>query len=149
MNLPPKRFIFLLCLAISACSSGPEPIAFGKDTCTWCKMTIMDPKFGTELVTDKGRVYKFDDINCLVEYMVENKISHQDEHLLYVLDYSEPGNLTDARKATYIHSEELRTPMASRVAAFGVGKLQQVHKEQLKGEEIKWDQIWKKFSEEY
>ncbi|MBK7427861.1 MAG: nitrous oxide reductase accessory protein NosL [Saprospiraceae bacterium] len=148
MNLLNKSLLFLLCLAITACSSGPEPIDFGKDACTWCKMTIMDPKFGTELVTDKGRVYKFDDINCLVEYMVENKISPQDKHSLYVLDYSDPGKIIDARTASYIHSGELRTPMASRVAAFGIGRLQQAHHELLKGEEISWDQVWKKFSVE-
>lgn len=148
MNLPIRNFLFILCLAIAACSSEPEPIDFGKDMCTWCKMTIMDPKFGTELVTDKGRVYKFDDINCLVEYMVENKLSPQEKHSVYVLDYSDPGILIEAKTANYIYSEELRTPMASRVAAFGIGRLQQAHRDQLKAEEINWDQVWKKFSEE-
>jgi copper chaperone NosL len=62
----------VLLLAISiiviACSIKPEPLQFGMDACYTCKMTLMDNKYGAELVTRKGKVYKFDDINCMLNF---------------------------------------------------------------------------------
>ena len=33
-----------------------------------CKMTLVDKKFGAEVVTKKGKVYKFDDLNCMIKF---------------------------------------------------------------------------------
>ncbi|MCX8489678.1 MAG: hypothetical protein ORN54_01270 [Cyclobacteriaceae bacterium] len=43
----------ILLLFIS-CSTEPEPLVYGTDICHFCKMTLMDKKFGAELVTKKG-----------------------------------------------------------------------------------------------
>ena len=45
----------LLYYPIAGCNPKPEKITFGKDNCAECKMTIMDPKFGGEIVTKKGK----------------------------------------------------------------------------------------------
>jgi len=42
-------------LFLTSCTPKPEKIAFGKDNCAECKMPIMDPKFGGEIVTKKGK----------------------------------------------------------------------------------------------
>ncbi|HRI80568.1 MAG TPA: nitrous oxide reductase, partial [Cyclobacteriaceae bacterium] len=63
------RVIFVvLFLFMAACSTEPEPLQYGKDTCHTCKMTLMDNKFGAEIVTDKGKIYKFDDMSCFLNY---------------------------------------------------------------------------------
>ena len=31
-------------------------------------MKISDGKFGAELITSKGRIYKFDDMHCMISY---------------------------------------------------------------------------------
>ncbi|MFL5807903.1 MAG: hypothetical protein ACJ749_00200, partial [Flavisolibacter sp.] len=56
----------ILVLALNSCSTKPQPFAYGKDVCDDCSMTIMDPKFGGEIITKKGKVFKFDDAHCLV-----------------------------------------------------------------------------------
>ena len=43
---------------LTGCNPKPEKIAIGKDACAECKMTIMDPKFGGEIVSKKGKVFK-------------------------------------------------------------------------------------------
>lgn len=108
----------LLCIVALSCTTGPEPIHFGNDQCAFCKMTIMDRKFGSELITEKGRIFKFDDINCMVHYMDEQKILPETQTRLYVIDYSNPGVLIDAKAATYLQSDNLKTPMAAQTAAF-------------------------------
>ena len=36
-------------------------------------MKIADGKFGAELITTKGRIYKFDDIHCMINIDVNLK----------------------------------------------------------------------------
>jgi copper chaperone NosL len=58
--------LLALVLFSSCSSSGPEKINLNKDDCHNCKMSISDKRFACEIVTEKGRAYKFDDITCLM-----------------------------------------------------------------------------------
>jgi len=108
----------MLALVFWGCSIEPEPLIYGKDQCHSCKMTLMDKKFGAELVTTKGKVYKFDDINCLFNFYNEGSVNKEDFRLKLVVDFSQPEKLIDAEKAVYLKSGEIKSPMASQVAAF-------------------------------
>ena len=108
----------MLALVFWACSIEPESLIYGKDQCHSCKMTLMDKKFGAELVTTKGKVYKFDDINCLFNFYNEGSVNKEDFRLKLVVDFSRPEKLIDAEKAVYLKSGEIKSPMASQVAAF-------------------------------
>jgi len=108
----------MLALVFWGCSIEPEPLIYGKDQCHSCKMTLMDKKFGAELVTTKGKVYKFDDINCLFNFYNEGSVNKEDFRLKLVVDFSRPEKLIDAEKAVYLKSGEIKSPMASQVAAF-------------------------------
>ena len=46
--------LLLPVFSFSSCSSKPEPFRYGQDICHSCKMGIVDPKFGGELITAKG-----------------------------------------------------------------------------------------------
>ena len=113
-----KILCILLALAFWACSIEPEPLIYGKDQCHSCKMTLMDPKFGAELVTTKGKIYKFDDINCLLNFYNAGSVSKEDFRFTLVVDFSQPEKLINAEKALYLKSGEIKSPMASQVAAF-------------------------------
>jgi copper chaperone NosL len=100
------------------CAEGPEPIRYGQDACVFCKMTIMDKKFAAEIVSDKGKAFKFDDLSCTVKYLKTNAIDENTLKFLVVNDYTRPGELIDARTAVFVNSRELRSPMRGDVAAF-------------------------------
>ncbi|WP_198175425.1 hypothetical protein [Spirosoma telluris] len=78
-------------IVTQGCSVQPEPIRYGKDACTHCKMTIVDQTFAAEIVTQKGKSYKFDDVACLVNYLNENKVPEADLAFLLVDQYNKPG----------------------------------------------------------
>lgn len=110
--------VLLLPVFFLQCSTGPEPIQYGVDNCDFCKMTLMDKRYGAELITEKGRVYKFDDLNCLILFEDEDALAGNTVAGRYVTDYQHQGVLLPADQAAFLQSEGLKTPMASGMAAF-------------------------------
>ena len=67
-----RKTLILLSLVLSSCQVSERPIDYGADECDYCKMIIMDQRYGSELVTEKGKVYTFDAAECLIEYLQYN-----------------------------------------------------------------------------
>ncbi|WP_089153084.1 nitrous oxide reductase accessory protein NosL [Algoriphagus marinus] len=110
-------FLFLLTI-LASCSTDPRPIAFGEDLCHHCKMMLVDPKFGAEVVTEKGKIFVFDDTNCLISFLENTETELADLKHILVVDYQNSGSLLEATTSFYLKSEEFRTPMNSQVIAF-------------------------------
>lgn len=110
-------FLFLL-FALANCKSDPEPINYGHDECEFCRMLITDNRYGSEIVTDKGKVFKFDEVGCMIEYaLVKNLIGDANQKFL-VTDFATPKTFIDANSTFYVHNENFRSPMGLNVAAF-------------------------------
>jgi copper chaperone NosL len=135
--------LLIIMFSISACDTGkPEPIKLHSDSCNFCKMTIADGKFAAEMITEKGRVYKFDDIICMLEYIKEN--TSTPHATLWVNHYTRSNELIDAESAWYVNSEELRSPMAGNIAAFA-DKDSAMHFASKAGTTLmSWDDIYNK-----
>jgi len=115
-----NRFLLILLLLVISpgCKSEPEPINYGQDECDFCRMLITDNRYGCELVTDKGKVFKFDEIGCMIEYaMVENLIGDANQKFL-VTDFAAPEAFITANDGFYVHNENFRSPMGLNVMAF-------------------------------
>lgn len=101
---------------VSCTNPGAEPIHLNKDRCSHCEMVISNGKFGAEVITNKGRIYKFDDLGCMVNYITKNGKSNFKS--FYVHDYDKENILVDATTTFIVHSETLRSPMRGDFAAF-------------------------------
>ena len=110
--------ILLVSIGLAACKVEPEPIHYGVDGCHHCKMTLMDPRFGAEIVTEKGKIYKFDDVNCMMATLETDEVSYEKVKYFMVADYTQPETLIDANYAFYLKSEKIKSPMASHIGAF-------------------------------
>lgn len=140
-----KRYlsIFALLVFLASCSADPRPIAYGQDGCHHCKMTLMDPKFGAELVTEKGKVFVFDDVNCMLQYM-DSANDEVYKHIL-VTDYLNPGVLLDANVAFYLKSDQFKTPMASQIVAFPDYDKMNEFKQKSGGVYLAWGELTTQF----
>ena len=134
-----------LCLLLASCSTGPEPLHFGKDACHACRMILMDNKFGAEMVTQKGKVYKFDDLNCLMSFYNSGSVPSAEVKHVVVIDFSNPEKLIDAQKALYVQSESIKSPMASNVAAFEASADLEKLNEEWKGSMLTWEELRTQF----
>lgn len=111
-------FLFLLLLSCSSCGGNPEPINYGHDECDFCRMLITDNRYGCEIITDKGKVYKFDEVSCMIEYaMVKNFIGDANQNFLVTV-FSMPETFTDATSAHFVKDNDYRSPMGLNVMAF-------------------------------
>lgn len=120
--------LILVGFALTACTVEQSPINYGKEACNFCKMTIVDKQHAAEIVTKKGKVFKYDAIECMMREIMdrdENNIA-----LFLITDYLSPGKLVDATTATYLISENLPSPMGANLNGFeSKSKAEETNKE--------------------
>lgn len=107
-----------LMIVLSSCDAQPVPLKMGTDACFFCKMTLTDPRFGGEIITNKGRIIIFDDTHCMKAFMKAGNAGDNEYKSIWISNYSAPGVLLDVQKAFLLKSNELRSPMGGNVAAF-------------------------------
>ncbi len=112
-----KPFVGLgLLLFLISCTIEPKPIAYGTDQCSYCNMNIVSKAYAAQLVTNKGKQFKFDAIECLVNDL---KIKNEsDFSFLIVSNFESPGKMIDAKTATFVISDKIKSPMGANLIAF-------------------------------
>jgi copper chaperone NosL len=110
-------FVFLISMLFS-CNTKPEPFNVGKDACSFCKMNITDTRFGGEVITKKGKVYKFDDLHCLVTFLNSTEVEEDDIASMLTINFEKPNSFLNVKHASYVVGPEIKSPMGSQTAGF-------------------------------
>jgi copper chaperone NosL len=118
MNLLKACILTLLLTTLISCNKGPEKINYSNELCDHCKMTISDPRFAAEIVTQKGKVYKYDAIECMFEGQELIGITDEEVYGYYVNDFTNPGEFIEGKTAVYIQSESIPSPMGMYLSAY-------------------------------
>lgn len=134
------RYLILLLFIIGiGCSKKEaEPIKLNVDQCEFCKMKISDGKFASEVITTKGRVYKFDDLRCLVSYIHEKNISVDKS---FVNDFSKKNSLISIDEAFFLKGGDISSPMRGNIAAFKDELQFEDYKTKLNATKTNWSEI--------
>jgi len=132
--------LFMLSLSFLSCAKTEAvPLKLNVDSCDFCKMNIADGKYGAEIITQKGRVYKFDDIMCMINYGKENLDTNTKSY--YVNDYTQDNVLIPAESAFFLSGGTIHSPMRGNVIAFSSEKEALQFSEKLNAEPISWDAL--------
>jgi copper chaperone NosL len=131
----------LMMFLFTSCTAKPQPFAYGKDICDDCKMTIMDPKFGGEIITKKGKIYKFDDAHCLVNFMKGGTVKEADVAQTVFIDYENDHSFLDVKTSYFVTSDGLKSPMNSNTAAFSSKEKANEKAKQTNGIVKDWPQL--------
>ena len=120
MKLKISIKVFLLSLfgVLSACNPEGKPINYGEDKCEYCRMSIVDNQFGCEIVTNKGKVFMFDAVECMVNYLDRNVEDESTIELMLTNTYDKPGSLTNAIECYYLKSTNMPSPMGMYLNPF-------------------------------
>ncbi len=131
-------------LIFISCNVEPKKINYGSDMCHFCKMTIVDQQHAAQYVTTKGKQFKFDAIECMLNDLEE--ISSENISIFLVSDYGNPGKMTEATTATYLISEEIKSPMGAFLSAFSSKELANKTQQESGGKLYSWTTIKEKYS---
>jgi len=111
-------WLLLVTSLLISCSAKQSPIQFGTDACDYCRMTISDEQYGSEIVTVKGRVYKYDAVECMAAAIIAGNIDEDTVKFYLTIDHANPTVLVDATTAVYLRSPSLRSPMGMNLTSF-------------------------------
>lgn len=136
--------IILLLLTIS-CKIEPQAIEYGKDQCSFCVMNIVDKTHSAQYVTKKGKQFKFDAIECLVNDVAEK--GEEDLAFILVANYENPGEMIDAITAFYLISAEIKSPMGANLSAVSTIEKAEELKEKHTGEIFTWESLKQRLSD--
>jgi copper chaperone NosL len=130
---------------LNACSNGPDPIRFGQDNCAYCKMTCEDKRFGGEIVTKKGKVFKFDDLVCMSSYLGKGMIANDQIATQFAIDFAHPGSFVEVGRGFYLKNETIKSPMRGDVACFSSESDRNQLKNQSGGLAMTWNEAIQSF----
>ncbi len=134
-------FPLIIVVVLVGCAPSPEPIDYGVDTCIYCKMLITERQYGAVLVTQKGKVYKYDSVECMAAAYLQQHLPHEEIHSLWTVRFDEPGTLIRATDAVFLHSPNLRSPMGLNVSAYSTRAFAEQTQARYGGDLIDWKNV--------
>lgn len=137
----PGILLGLSFIVMTGCASNPEPLLAGHDVCSFCKMTVTDVRFGGEVITQKGKIYKFDDISCMKNYLKSNLKSTEQIKYNLVTNFLKPMELLPVDQAVFYQDITLKTPMGSNTCAFSSKAEAIQFKDAKEGKIIEWQSL--------
>lgn len=127
-------------ILVSCGPTEPKPIKLNSDSCDFCKMTISNYKFAAELITQKGRVYKFDDISCMIRYAKSNTTVQYSG--FYINDYLRENKFIEAEKGFYLKGGTINGPMGGKVVIFSTDKEADTYRPKLNAAPTTWKEVY-------
>jgi copper chaperone NosL len=111
------------------------------EACSYCDGVIQEVRFGGQLTTTDGEVYRFMSVECLAGFVVENRVPAERIATMKVIDYSHGERLIDAASARYVRMQFEKSPNGLNLAAVETdrvaGTLHYFHG----GERMDWEQV--------
>jgi copper chaperone NosL len=109
-------------------------------------MTIVDEKFGSEIVTDKGKIYKFDAIECMINHSNKESLFDNDGYTFWVSDSNIPGELINARYSYFLRSKAIPSPMGMYLSGYNNQRSALIKQNDIGGEIYSWKELIKSFT---
>jgi copper chaperone NosL len=128
-----------LAVAAACASGGPPVVHYGEENCAECRMTIGDPRFGASVVTTKGKVLKFDSVECAAAYFAAADPGMIRE--AWVSDYRNPGTFVRAESAFYLRTTAVGSPMGSGILAVAAAQEAAALQQEIGGEALPWEAV--------
>lgn len=138
-KIQPALFLLLSITVFSCANDKAVAIKLNADNCDFCGMSIADGKFAAEVITEKGRAYKFDDISCMMNYCKENSNTKMGAY--FVNDFTQDNVLIPAETAFFLSGGAIQSPMRGGIIAFSKEADAKEMAIKLQAEPITWETI--------
>jgi copper chaperone NosL len=108
-------------------------------------MTIVDNKFGAELITDKGKIFKFDALECMLNYIKEKQLNKDNISNTLAVNTSATVNLIETEHAIFLQSFAFPSPMGEYLSAYDTRKTAEEYQKKYPGELFSWTELLERF----
>lgn len=103
----------------SGCKHELRPIEYGTDNGSYCRMTIVEPRFAGAILTDKGRTLPFDALECMTQFVVQKESEGVDlSGFKMHASVNDDGELYPVSDVYFVISDSIRTPMGGGIVAY-------------------------------
>ncbi|MEN8138241.1 MAG: nitrous oxide reductase accessory protein NosL [Bacteroidota bacterium] len=134
-----RSILFIVIISqLWACNLEPKEINYGKDQCNFCNMKIEDDQHSAEVITKKGKVFKYDAIECMMRDYNE---AHNKVAMFFVNDYDSAKTLVNAKETTFLISKNLPSPMGEFLTGFSDSSSAKKMLEEKGGKLYSWDEL--------
>lgn len=128
---------------LNSCNTDPVTFNPGKDNCQFCRMSIMDTRFGGQLITKKGKVFLFDDMHCIAAFMKAGTLDEKEISKKLTVLFDRPNEFQDISGSWFMISEENKSPMGSNAAAYSTKEKAVQSSTEKKGRVLSGDELIK------
>jgi copper chaperone NosL len=129
-----------LATAAAACGErAPRELAYGDDTCGYCRMTISDPRFGAQAISSKGKITTFDSIECLASFHLQSR--GDAGHSVWVSDFRAPGTWLAAEAAVFVRGGTHHSPMGLGLLAVSATADTAALRSEFGGDALTWAEV--------
>ena len=137
-----KKILLLVVFlgGLTSCGVEPAPIKYGEDACDFCQMTIVSPAFAAQAVSDKGKQFKYDAIECMIHDEQKNKMP---KAIRQVANLHAPGEMIPVEKAVFVINDTINSPMGANL-----GALPHIHDSGKWADVFTWDEVIRVLIEE-
>ena len=138
--------VLMLITGLMSCTIKAEKIEYGKDQCSFCSMNIVDKMHAAQYVTEKGKQFKFDAIECMI-----NDITRHNKTglpIMLVADYNRPGAMIDANSAAFLVSKGIKSPMGGNLSAVSTTKEAERLKDEFSGKIYNLESLTEKYTKQ-
>jgi copper chaperone NosL len=105
-------------------------------------MAISEEGYASELIDVEQRVYKFDDIGCMLRFARDRRLAGSREVHVFVRDY-DGRDWMRGEDAHYVQSPQIPSPMASGIIAAADRPRAERHAAKFQGRVLAFAEIWK------
>ena len=109
-------------------------------------MSIVDQRFGGEIVTQKGKIFKFDAVECMINHIEKNISDESDLRFILTNTLDAPAQLIDVSSNVYLISENMPSPMGMYLNPFSKDVEAQKSQEQNGGQIFNWSELRAEFA---
>lgn len=136
--MTPILSILAACLGALFLAAPPPAPAL---TCDYCGMLIEQPRFGGRMQTLDRQTLRFDATECMAAFTIRPRNGELAPVAMWSVRWDRPGAELDARKAVYLHSESLPSPMGLHLSAFPDARAAAAARAKHPGRLLDWDQV--------
>ena len=109
--------------------------------CDYCEGTIPEVRFGGQVTTADGTVFRFMSTECMAGFLLEGRVPEAEIRSIQVVDYNQGERLIDARTARYLRSQFLDSPNGLGLLATETEKVAANLHYFFGGERMGWDEV--------